>query len=255
MLEQIRLRNKFGATFSGPLERQVFAPGNNPLIEKVRDGGGPHAKPAQTNQAQGAPGQGPAHAGLPFTFAGRPVLLRQAADHGLDQGPDHFHRGFGAAQGTADDDAVLRRRRHIDGTVAHARGDQQFQVRQFFEQDAGKGRPLPHGGQDFKWRQAFGHCAQVSQIVIENSDFHISWQARPIRQLQRYPLIVIQDCQLGRHVPASPFVFAAFARNFCDAGINSRLANIFMNSSPDCFARLSAMGHSAYIALPAAVLP
>ena len=159
------------------------------------------AEAAEADHAERLAGEVDADRALPAAFAQAAVLGRQLARRGQDQRPGMLGGRPGQGFGAADRHAMLGRGGEIDRRVPGTRGHQQTQLGQRLEQCPRKGRPLAHRADDLEVTERRGDRRRIAEVALEHGDLGRIAQRRPIRHVERHPLVVVEDRQLHRALP------------------------------------------------------
>ena len=101
--------------------------------------------------------------------------------------------GLPTASGSANGDAALGAGLHVEGIVAGAGGDQQLQVGEGFDHLAREGGALPHADHDGKSLQGLDDGVRPAERRIEDLDFDVFGDCRPVGHFHRNVLVVVQN--------------------------------------------------------------
>ena len=149
--EQLVLLDPLDALLRGLLGGQVLAPGDRLHAKGEPDAGDRAAEAAEAQQAERLAGDAVADPGLPSALAHKLMILGDPPGGAEDQAPGELGGILVAAAGTAgaaDGDAAILQRRHVERGVAHASGNQQFQLGQAIDDRFRKRRALAHRRDD-----------------------------------------------------------------------------------------------------------
>ncbi len=122
------------------------------------------------------------------------VLAADIAGQFQDQAHGQRRGGIAAPLRSAQHHLVVFGGFHVDRSVAHARGDQEFQVGQRRKQGAGKRRALAHRADDLEILQRHGRGLGGREGLVENGDVDAIGDLGPVRDPQGKVDIVIQNC-------------------------------------------------------------
>ncbi len=100
--------------------------------------------------------------------------------------------GYGSPAVPQTSDAALGRRLHVDGGIAHARGDEELELGQALEQRPRERRPLAQGHDDVEVGQPRRERGLVGQVVLEGHDLRARGQALPVGHAERHALVVVE---------------------------------------------------------------
>jgi hypothetical protein len=192
--EQVFFGHCGDTVFSGPLRRQVLAPGNGFHAERLTDPGRARAKPAEAQQAQRLASQSYPDTVLPATTTHRPVLGRQIPGSGEDQRPGVFDGRTAGAPGRGTHDAQLPRRSHVDGGVARPGAHEQFELRQPRQHLGREPGALTHRDNHLESRQQPHHLVGIGEGPGEHLDLRA--ERIPIGEAECHVLVVVQDRDL-----------------------------------------------------------
>jgi hypothetical protein len=191
--EQLVLVHPPDAGRRGALVGEVRAPGDDVHLEGLPDTGDAGAEPAEADDAEAGAGEIGADGRLPAAGAQGGVLGGDVPGDREDQRPGQLGGAGGVRGGPADGDAAVAGGGEVDGGVAGAGGDQQPQLRQAVEQAARERRPLAHGHDDVEGGQPLGDGVLVVEVVGKRHDLQRLGDARPVGELRRGPLVVVED--------------------------------------------------------------
>src|SRR6185295_8319395 len=110
-------------------------------------------------------------------------------------------RGRSVAEGgrSANDHVMFFCGVEIDGSIAHAGGDEKFQFRQPLDHGAREGGPLAHGANDAEALQGCDHVVDRTERLVENLNVDVVGHFRPIGHRERDILVIVKDCAAKRH--------------------------------------------------------
>ncbi len=83
---------------------------------------------------------------------------------------------------------------HVDRGVAHARGDQKFQLGQLVEHRARKRRALAHRQDDLEILQRADGGFGRGKRLVEDGDVDAILDFGPVREFEREIEIIIENC-------------------------------------------------------------
>jgi hypothetical protein len=129
--------------------------------------------------------------GLAGLHAG--VLEADAAGEFQDQAEGDAGGGAADAAGAADRDAALGAGLQVDGGVAGAGGDQEFQVGQAFDDLAGERGALAHHLDDGEALQGLDDRIVIAQGRAEDLDVDVLGDRGPIGKREGNVLIVVEN--------------------------------------------------------------
>ena len=212
--EQVLLAHRLDLDLLRTIGIQVLAPGHHVHAERPADLRHPPAQVPQADDAQPLALQPGADRLLPA--AARPerrpagpsghlqplVFFGNVPEQAQDEPPGQLGRGGAEAAGAAHGDPARGRRRHVDGRVGHARGDQQPQPRQPGQPVRVERRPLPHGHDDVVRLQRADQRLGPRDVLGEDIDLGQLPHRGPVRAGQRNLLIIIED--RDPHAPTLP---------------------------------------------------
>ena len=135
-----------------------------------------------------------AHRRLPPARAHPGVLDRDPPGEREDQPPGELGRRRARHLRAAQDDAVRCRGVHVDRRVAHARRDQQAEIRQPVEELHPESGALAHRADDLKISKRIGGGLFVRKRLIEDGDVDPVGDFGPVRHRNRQVEIIVEDC-------------------------------------------------------------
>jgi hypothetical protein len=193
--EEFFLAGVADADFLAPLRRQVRAPGDHVHAERFGEPRNLGAELAEADHPE-RPALDLDADVLLQGFAGvhARVLAADIAGQLQDQAHGQGRRGIAAKLRPAQHHLMVFRGFHIDRRVAHARGDQEFQLRQRREQRAGKRRTLAHRADDLEIPERAGGGFRRSKGLVENSEIDAILDLRPVGDPQSQIEIVVENC-------------------------------------------------------------
>ncbi len=109
--------------------------------------------------------------------------------------PDGDAGGRAAERGgAADGDAACLRRLGIDRGVAHAGGDQEFEIGQRVDNLFRETGPLAHGDDDLEALQRGDDLVGPAEMFIEHLELDLAFDFRPVGDFEDDILIVVENC-------------------------------------------------------------
>ena len=90
-------------------------------------------------------------------------------------------------------DAALGRGLQVEGIVAGAGGDQELEVRQRLDHGAREGGALAHADDDGEALQRLDGLVAAGEGLVEDLDFDVFGDGRPVGKRQRHILVVVED--------------------------------------------------------------
>ncbi len=106
--------------------------------------------------------------------------------------------------GAADRDAALLGRLGVDRGIAHAGGDEEFQVGQRLDHLARKAGALAHGDDDLKTLERGDDLVGPAEMLIEDFEVDVALDLRPVGDLEHHVLIIVENCAANRHDASTP---------------------------------------------------
>ena len=193
--EQFLLGGVADADFLAFLGRQVRAPGDHVHAERLRQLRHLGAELAEAEHAERPALDLHADEFLQG-FAGMHarVLAADIAGQFQDQAHGQGRGGIAAPLGAAQHHAMVLGGLHVDRGVAHARGDQEFQVRQRRKHRARKRRALAHRADDLEILQRAGGGLGGRKGLVEDGDVDPVGDLGPVRDLRATFEIVVENC-------------------------------------------------------------
>ena len=181
----------------GALRGEILTPGDDVHAERQADPRNVRAHVAQADDAECLAGHVIAHAALPAAGAQRGGLREEMARAAEDERPRQLDGGARGVARMNHRDAPLLGRGDVDRGVARpGRGDQ-FQPRQTLDHGARQGCPLPHDAHHLVRPQSFNHRIGVIQMIAKHIDARSRQYRRPVGELERDSLIVIEHRDRG----------------------------------------------------------
>ena len=136
------------------------------------------------------PGRAGVHAG---------VLVTDVAGQ-FEHQADGDAGGWAAERaGAADRDAAGLRCLGVDRGIAHAGGDQELQVGQGVDDLLREAGALAHGDDDLEALQRRDDLVRAAEMLVEDLEFDIALDLRPVGDLEHDVLIVVENCAANRH--------------------------------------------------------
>ena len=205
LAEQIVLAHIADAGLLAFLRRQVLAPGNHLHAEGLSDGRGAGAELAEAKNAQGHAFEIGADGGLPLGAGVQPRVLVADMAGQFEHQPDGDAGSRTAERaGAADRDAARLGRLGVDRGVAHACGDQEFQVGERVDHSLGKAGALAHGDDDLEPLQGRDNLVRSAEVLVEDFEIDVAFDLRPIGAFEDHVLIVVENCAANGHSSSTP---------------------------------------------------
>ena len=166
----------------------------------MADVGHASAEPAEAKEPErhafkiNADGRLPGRAGLEPR-----VLVTDVTREFEHQSGGDGRGGIAEARRAADDDTLRFGSFEIDRGIAHAGGDQKFEIGQGFDHGTRKGGALAHGADNGIVFERRYDLVRGAKMLIERLDLDVACDSRPISHLQRDVLVIVKNCAAKRH--------------------------------------------------------